>query len=145
MKADRSKTKVVLPFSSDQKDRVPLPRPSKTVLCIDDHENALAGWSLYLQGAGYRVLGATKPDEGLQLFGTNPVDAVLLDYSMPGMDGTEVAHAMKRIKPDVPVILFSGRVLPKQAVELVDAVIFKGEPPQNVLKRLDELLKVEAA
>jgi CheY-like chemotaxis protein len=124
---------------------MPLPRPSKTVLCIDDHENALAGWSLYLQGAGYLVLGATKPDEGLQLFGTNPVDAVLLDYSMPGMDGTEVAQAMKRIKPDVPVILFSGRVLPKHAVELVDAVIFKGEPPQNVLKRLDELLNVEAA
>jgi CheY-like chemotaxis protein len=115
------------------------------VLCIDDHENALAGWSLYLQGAGYLVMSATNPTEGLELFGTKPIDAVLLDYSMPDMDGSEVAQAMKRIKPDVPVILFSGRVLPKHAVELVDAVIFKGEPPQNVLNKLDELLKVEAA
>lgn len=90
-------------------------------------------------------MGATNPTEGLELFGTRPVDAVLLDYSMPEMDGSEVAQAMKRIKPDVPVILFSGRVLPKHAVALVDAVMFKGEPPQNVLNRLDELLDVMAA
>ena len=110
------------------------------MLCIDDHPNALAGWSLYLHQAGYGVLTATDPNEGLELFATRPVDAVLLDYTMPGMDGPEVARSMKRMKPAVPILLFSGHVLPKLAVEEADAVLFKGEPPQNVLSKLDELL-----
>lgn len=115
-------------------------RTGKTVLCIDDHPNALAGWSLYLQEAGYRVLSTIDPNEGLELFATRPVDGVLLDYTMPGLDGTEVARTMKRMKPAVPIILFSGHVLPKTAVEEADAVMFKGEPPQNVLSKIDELL-----
>ena len=120
-----------------------MPRAGKTVLVIDDHQNAVAGWSLYLQGAGYRVLTTTEAGEGLELFATHPVDAVLLDYTMPVMDGAEVARTMKRMKPGVPIILFSGHVLPKDSVEAVDAVLFKGEPPQNVLSKLDGL--VEAA
>ncbi len=116
-------------------------RASKTVLCIDDHQNSVAGWSLYLQSAGYRVLSTTEASEGLELFATHPVDAVLLDYTMPGMDGGEVARSMKRIKPGVPIILFSGHILPKEAVDAVDAVLFKGEPPQNVLSKLDGLME----
>lgn len=126
--------------SSGQKEGLALARASKTVLCIDDHPNAVAGWSLYLHGAGYGVLTAIDPNEGLELFATRPVDAVLLDYTMPGLDGSEVARTMKRLKPKVPIILFSGHLLPKTAIEQVDAVMFKGEPPQNVLSKIDELL-----
>ncbi len=118
-----------------------MPRAGKTVLCIDDHQNSVAGWSLYLHHAGYGVLTTTDPSEGLELFATRPVSAVLLDYTMPVMDGQEVARTMKRLKPHVPIILFSGHVLPKMAVDQVDAVLFKGEPPQNVLSKLDELLE----
>ncbi len=125
---------------SGQKAGPALPRTSKTILCIDDHQNALAGWSLYLHQAGYRVLTTTEPHEGLELFATRPVDAVLLDYTMPVMDGAEVARTMKRLKPAVPIILFSGHVLPKAAAGGVEAVLFKGAPPQNVLSKLDELL-----
>ncbi len=127
---------------SGQKEGRLLPRAGKTVLCIDDHPNALAGWSLYLHGAGYGVLTATDPSDGLELFATRAVDLVLLDYAMPAMGGAEVARSMKRMKPRVPIILFSGHVLPKVAVEEVNAVMFKGEPPQNVLNKIDELLAV---
>lgn len=125
---------------SGRKEGRALARADKTILCIDDHPNALAGWGLYLHGAGYRVLTTTEAREGLELFATGAVDAVLLDYSMPQMDGAEVARSMKRMKPRVPILLFSGHVLPNTALELVDAVLFKGEPPQNVLSKLDELL-----
>ena len=125
---------------SGQKEWTPMPRAGKNILCIDDHQNAVAGWSLYLHSAGYGVFTATNATEGLGIFGTRKVDAVLLDYSMPEMDGAEAARAMKRIKPEVPVILFSGHVLPKAVVEAVDAVLFKGEPPQNILMKLDQLL-----
>ena len=135
---DAAATKTVC--ISGQKERQTLPRAGKTVLCIDDHPNALAGWSLYLQEAGYGVVTSIDANEGLELFATRPVDVVLLDHTMPGMDGPEVARSMKRMKPAVPIILFSGHVLPKTALEQVDAVLFKGEPPQNVLSKIDELL-----
>ncbi len=40
----------------------------RTLLCIDDHEESLAGWCLYLQNAGYNVQTARTPQEGLELF-----------------------------------------------------------------------------
>jgi CheY-like chemotaxis protein len=121
---------------------VALPRTGKTVLCIDDHETALAGWSLYLHGVGYGVLSASNPTEGLQLFSTTWVDAVVLDYAMPEMDGAEVAATMKHIKPGVPVIMFTAHELPPALVKLVDAVMIKGHPPQELLKTLDSLLNI---
>jgi len=120
--------------------------PGKTLLCIDDHQTALSGWCLYLQGMGYRVLSAASSEEGLQLFATNPVDAVILDYAMPEMDGAETASAMKRIKPDIPVVLFSGYSrLPQEASINVDAFVTKGEPPQVLLQTLETLLRTEKA
>jgi len=118
--------------------------PGKTLLCIDDHQTALSGWCLFLQGMGYKVLSAADSEEGLQLFATNPVDAVILDYAMPEMDGAETASAMKRIKPDVPVILFSGYSrLPQEASAHVDAFVTKGEPPQVLVQTLEALLDAQ--
>jgi CheY-like chemotaxis protein len=118
--------------------------PGKTLLCIDDHQTALSGWCLYLQGMGYNVLSAAGSEEGLQLFATNPVDAVILDYAMPEMDGAEAASAMKHIKPDIPVILFSGYSrLPQEASQNVDAFVTKGEPPQVLVQTLEALLGAE--
>ena len=115
-------------------------RSGKTVLCIDDHQNALAAWSLFLHGEGFTVLSATNPTEGLQLFSTQQVDAVLLDYAMPEMDGAEVAAAMKRIKPQVPVIIFTGHQPPAALARTVDAIMIKGKPPHALVAKLDELL-----
>lgn len=62
-------------------------RADKTVLCIDDHKSAVAGWCLYVQSAGYRVETAFSATEGLQLFATQQIDLALLDYSMPDANG----------------------------------------------------------
>jgi CheY-like chemotaxis protein len=113
----------------------------KTVLCIDDYRTSLAGWCLYLQSAGYLVETAYNPQEGLQLFGTLPVDVVLLDYAMPEIDGGEVAATMKQIKPDVPIVMLSGvSHIPEHHRAHVDALIVKGEQPTVVLQKIDELL-----
>jgi DNA-binding response OmpR family regulator len=116
-------------------------RPGKTVLCIDDHESAVAGWCLFLQNAGYSVETAFSAMEGLQLFATQPIDLVLLDYAMPDANGAEVAATMKRMKPDVRVLLFSGvRDLSEKARVHADAFLDKGTPPTVVLARIGELL-----
>ena len=110
------------------------------LLCIDDHEVSLAGWCLYLQNAGYSVETARSAQEGLELFATRPVDLVLLDYAMPEMTGCEVAAAMKRIKSDVLIVLFSGATVPERSRAHIDAFIEKGQPPAVVLNRIKQLL-----
>jgi DNA-binding NtrC family response regulator len=119
-------------------------RAGKTLLCIDDHKSAVAGWCLYLQNAGYKVETAFGAQEGLSLFATQPIDLVLLDFAMPDADGGEVAAIMKRMKPDVRVIMFSGvRNIPEAARVHADLFIEKGQHPTAVLSAIDELLLVE--
>jgi CheY-like chemotaxis protein len=116
----------------------------KTLLCIDDHRPSLAGWCLYLQGAGYSVETAYGAQEGLQLFATRPIDLVLLDYAMPEADGGEVAATMKRIKPQVRIVMFSGlSEIPQDARAHVDAFLQKGLNPSLVLQTIDQLLHAD--
>jgi response regulator RpfG family c-di-GMP phosphodiesterase len=74
-------------------------RLKATILCIDDHWNALIGRKMLLENNGYEVLEASGGDEGLKLFLSHRVDAVVLDYQMPGMNGDVVAAKMKRRCP----------------------------------------------
>lgn len=113
----------------------------KTVLCIDDYETAAAGWCLFLQSVGYGVTTAFSAQEGLQLFATLPIDIVMLDYAMPDLNGGEVAAAMKRMKPQVPILLFSGHSqIPDPTLVKVDAFLQKGIAPTTVLQKIEELL-----
>ena len=113
-----------------------------TILCIDDYETSLAGWCLYLQRAGYSVTTARTGQEGLERFAVSPVDLVLLDYAMPDGNGDDVAATMKRIKPDVCILLFSGVPhLPEKARLHVDAFLQKGQSPEVVMNKIRELLE----
>ena len=118
----------------------------KTLLCIDDYATAAAGWCLYLQSAGYSVATAYSAQEGLQLFATLPVDLVMLDYAMPEANGGEVAAMMKRIKPHVPILLFSGvSEIPNSDHLQIDAFLQKGTAPPIVLQKIEELLGRDGA
>jgi CheY-like chemotaxis protein len=115
---------------------------SPTILCIDDYETSLGGWCLYLQGVGYSVITAQTAQEGLQLFAVSPVDLVLLDYDLPDSNGHEAAATMKRIKPDVQILMFSGVPhVPESARRHVDAFVQKGQSPAVILDKIRELLK----
>jgi CheY-like chemotaxis protein len=118
---------------------VPVTRP--TILCVDDYETSLAGWCLYLQNEGYSVTTARTAQEGLERFAVTPVDLVLLDYLMPESNGDDVVATMKRIKPDVRILMFSGVPhVPESARDHVDAFLQKGQSPTVVLDKIHELL-----
>jgi len=117
-------------------------RLKPTILCIDDHWNGLIGRKMLLEKHGYEVLEATGGDEGLKLFLSRSVDAVVLDYQMPGMNGDVVATKMKRVKSHVPIMLLSDYgPLPDSKLEAVDVFLSKSEPPKVLLSKLQHLLK----
>jgi CheY-like chemotaxis protein len=112
-----------------------------TILCIDDEALGLQIRRAVLERAGYKVFTAVDGKTGLDLFASAPVDAVLLDYLMPGMDGGEVAVAMRDIKPEVPILLHSACVdLPQLVLEIVNSTLAKGEGPETMIARLQQLI-----
>jgi CheY-like chemotaxis protein len=78
------------------------------VLCVENHPEHLGALKHMLETAGYEVMAATTGDQALRLLTTLDVDGVLLEYDLPDATASAVRAEMKRIKPDVPVLLFAG-------------------------------------
>src|SRR5438552_1426793 len=115
-------------------------RARARILCIDDHWNGLIGRKMLLEQSGYQVLVATGGDEGLKLFRSQAVDAVVVDYQMPGMNG-DVAAKMTRINAHVPIMLVSAYgPLPKSKLGSVDSFVSKSQSPNILLSSLHDLL-----
>lgn len=96
------------------------------ILCIEDEPIHLLLRKKVLEREGYDVIGVTTGDDALKTLREAPVCAVVADHMLHGTTGTELAKEMKKVKPDVPIILFSG-TLP-QALNSVDVYVNKGEP-----------------
>jgi CheY-like chemotaxis protein len=115
---------------------------SNLVLCVDDEVVGLQVRKILLERAGYRVLTASDGPSGLAIFSSEPVEAVVLDYSMPGMHGGDVAVRMRQTKPQVPILLLSAYMgLSPEVTSLVDLYMTKGEGAPVLLEKLASLLQ----
>jgi CheY-like chemotaxis protein len=115
---------------------------SNLVLCVDDEVMGLKIRKILLERAGYRVLTASDGPSGLEIFSAEPVEVVVLDYSMPGMHGGEVAVRMRQTKPQVPILLLSAYIgLSAEVTSLVDLYMTKGEGAPVLLEKLSSLLQ----
>lgn len=115
---------------------------SHLILCVDDELVGLRVRKLLLERAGYRVLTAVDGTTGLEIFKAEPVEAVVLDYAMPGMHGGEVASLMRQVKPDIPILLLSAYIgLPAEVTSVVNLYMTKGEGAPVLLKKLSSLLQ----
>jgi CheY-like chemotaxis protein len=111
------------------------------ILCIDDEATGLRIRKMLLQTQGYEVITALSGPEGLDLLDVHPFTAVIVDYSMPGMNGGEVAAEIKRRNPKVKVLMLSAQVdLPEEALRWVDKRSVKGIAPTALLNDLQQLL-----
>lgn len=110
------------------------------ILCIDDQHAALDLRKALLERAGYTVIPARDGKEGLDLFRSNPVDLVVVDYFLPGSTGTQVAAQMKRVRPQVPIVLVSGITESPKGLEHVDLFVTKPELPALFLAEVAALL-----
>ena len=122
-------------------------QPTPTILCVDDEEPGLEVRRILLESAGYRVVTARSGREGIRLFNSENIDAVVLDYWMAGMNGIAVARQIKHSNPAMPIIMLSayGTIL-DEALGVADVWIRKGEEdPQYLLARLKDLLESRSA
>lgn len=78
------------------------------VLCVENHPEYMGALRFMLETAGHEVMPATTGDQALRLLTTLPIDGVPLEYDLPDSTGIAVRAEMKRIRPDVPVLLFTG-------------------------------------
>lgn len=114
---------------------------SGRILCIDDEELGLLVRKMTLEAEGYDVAIASDGPSGLELFGTQAFDLVLLDHSMPGMNGGQVAEQLRQRSPATPIVLLSAYVtLPEEHIALVDAYITKGESTDLLLTTIRDLI-----
>ena len=82
----------------------------EVVLVADDEATIRDIAKEMLEAIGLSVLTASDGNQAVEVFKDNAdtISCVLLDLTMPGLDGTQVFHEMRRIRPDVKVILCSG-------------------------------------
>ena len=118
-----------------------------TILCIDDDAANLDIRRELLRRASYRVLTAKSGAEALETFRSEAVDAVVLDYWLPGTNGIKVATEFKSLKPHIPIIMLSGsETILDEVVGRVDRWLVKGNiEPKDLLSTLDDLLSRRSA
>lgn len=95
---------------SEKKNRAPIRKEDMTVLVIDDQEMVRRVTQSMLMRIGFNVVTARDGQEAIEIYKKNQkaIGLVLSDLSMPGMNGWETMAALKKIDPDVPIILASG-------------------------------------
>ncbi len=124
---------------------------TERILLVDDEEQVVEVASRILESLGYRVTTKTSAREALLLF-TNDYsgyDLVITDQTMPYLTGTELCKELKKIRPGIPVILFTGHFEDingndESADVRVDGVCMKPvsfkEMAETVRKVIDESL-----
>ena len=93
-------------------ETAPVQGKGKHVLYLDDEEAIIFLMKRLLERKGYRVSGYTDPRKALAAVRADPgqFDLAVTDYYMPGMSGLEVAQELRRIRPDLPVVMASGYI-----------------------------------
>jgi len=100
------------PGDGKQPEAPRAPAGTGTILVVDDERTVLRLAERILERGGYRVITAGSAQEGIALYrqAGGTICAVVLDMSMPEMSGIEAARILKKMDPDVRIILSSGLV-----------------------------------
>ncbi len=110
------------------------------LLCVDDEASGLHLRKLILERHGYSVVTATTALDALCLFESREFDFVITDHLLGRATGTGMAAEMKRLRPNVPILLLSGTVDTPEGMQGVNASVSKADGPEQLLASVGELL-----
>jgi two-component system, cell cycle sensor histidine kinase and response regulator CckA len=85
---------------------------AQTILLVDDHRSVRTAVKAVLERAGHDVLVAPSGERAVKLAEDHPgpIDVLLADVVMPGMDGFEVARSVRTLRPSTRVLFMSGHL-----------------------------------
>ncbi len=112
----------------------------KLILSVDDDPRVIRTRQMMLEAAGYDVVNASSGAQALGIFSTVLVDLVVLDYAMPGVNGGDVARVFKTRRPELPILIISGREVEQEVLFCVDGYLVKGESAGLLLPKIEQLL-----
>ena len=127
------------------------PEQEKTILLIDDEEIVINISEMMLKRLGYRVLKAHNGYEGLQLFEENKskIDLIISDLEMPKMNGKEVMDKIRKIDPQIKVMLSSGALTDADEKNVMNkgfnGFIKKPYNMNTLYKKMAEIIEIGAA
>jgi signal transduction histidine kinase/ActR/RegA family two-component response regulator len=121
-------------------------RPS-TVLLVDDEELVRIGTAEMLTDLGYSVIQAGSGVEALAALrrGEVEIDLLVSDYLMPGMNGADVVHEARRLRPDLPTLLMTGYTNLVQGAGAELPRLAKPFRQAELAARIAELMEAAAA
>ncbi|HJW57600.1 MAG TPA: HD domain-containing phosphohydrolase [Burkholderiaceae bacterium] len=108
-------------------------RPAR-ILCVDDEPNILTALRRLFRPLGYEILVAEGGESGLQILESTPVDIVISDMRMPGMDGTQFLECVRIRWPDTIRLLLTGYA----DVRSILGAINRGEIYRYITKPWDD-------
>ncbi|MGH7337949.1 MAG: sigma-54-dependent transcriptional regulator, partial [Myxococcota bacterium] len=130
--------------------REPEPPPAKTfgtesILVVEDNDAVSQTVVALLEAEGYSVQAAQSSAEALEHLAREPVDCVILDLEMPGVDGFEVLRTLAHRGSETPVIVYTGTGSYDRCIEAVRlgaaGFIDKAEPMPRVVREIEQALE----
>lgn len=122
---------------------------TETILLVDDEEMIIAVSKEILEMLGYEVHAVSSGEEAIEMYQSrqDEIDVIILDMVMPGMNGEETFELLKRINPQVPIILSSGYSITDMAAKIMDqgcsAFIQKPFSASDLSKKLRDVLDLK--
>lgn len=115
------------------------------VLLVDDEQDFLEALAERMQARGIKVSTTTSPWDALNKLDFESFDVIILDLTMPEMDGFEALEAIKKKQPDLHVILLTGRASVKMSIEAMKLGAMDVIEKPADLKTLIEKIKTAKA
>jgi CheY-like chemotaxis protein len=125
------------------------------ILVIDDDHAVRTATKIALEANGFEVVAVADGKSGIDAIKDQQFDAVISDLFMPGMDGLATTTAIRKIKPDMPVIAASGFMFGGSCPEMPNfqamaeeagatAVLYKPFRPKDLLQAVQKAIAVPA-
>ncbi len=127
-----------------------LPSGTETILFVDDEETLVRIGKMTLEKLGYKVITATDAEEAVETFelAAQLYDLIITDKNMPKMDGFQLAERIKKVRPDIPIIMISGFAEKEEGSRFVEVGIngflLKPVQKQKLAKMVRSVLDVKA-